>query len=363
MLATSLMLWIVLWSTEFSPHLPPLVTIANWLLLLRGVLFSQEGTTQWDPLSMLLFPAIDHMATKWKDLWHANDACVGGDLTHLRHQWDVDLACCETCLSCYCKKAVCWTWSEHLCWGTALLRCYETQSWPGLLRVNLMLLIVPLLMDSVVEGASIPAVPESFQSFRKCDLLYIPLCHCWWRNSLQSTLYLLNEEGRGQSLLAKWLLIFCFSFSLRLWVLDTIRIICLAKKWIKFLKFVFQGSLFYSTVSFTIYGASLSQPLHLSVDLATTKGASSWLFSQAWFCTQVCFSWCVSTRVWLAFESCRPLRIGPYIFSSLKMIACVHIFLAKQCMQRQSFLALLIHCMKCFQWPQQISLFKELTTY
>ena len=205
----------------------------------------------------------------------------------------------------FCKEGVCWTWSKHPCWGTALLRCYETQSWPGLLRVNLMLLIVPLLMDSVVEGDSIPAEPESFQSFRKCDLLYFFATAGGEIPYKAYSTFSMRREG-AQSLLAKWLLIFCFSFNPQLWVLDTIRVICFDQ----ISEICFSRLSFYSAVWFTIYGTSLSQPLHLSVDLATTKGASSWLFSQAWFCTQVCFSWCVSTRVWLAFESDPLIRIA-----------------------------------------------------
>jgi len=52
--------------------------------------------------------------------------------------------------------------------------------------------------------------------------------------------------------------------------------------------------------------ANLSQSLQLAVDLATTKGASSWLsalsLAEHGFVLQVSFSQCLSTKIWFATE-------------------------------------------------------------
>ena len=64
-------------------------------LLIKGeVILSQEGTTQGDPLTMAMYaiaitPLINRLeSTGIKQVWYADDATAGGDLTCLRAWWD-----------------------------------------------------------------------------------------------------------------------------------------------------------------------------------------------------------------------------------------------------------------------------------
>ena len=58
-------------------------------------IWSQEGTTQGDPLAMSLYalatiPLITHLGSisDVKQVWYADDACAAGRITTLRRWWD-----------------------------------------------------------------------------------------------------------------------------------------------------------------------------------------------------------------------------------------------------------------------------------
>lgn len=71
----------------------------NQLFIDGETLLSQEGTTQGDPLAMAVYVvAISPLILRLQDenakqVWFADDATAGGELTHLRMWWDriVDL--------------------------------------------------------------------------------------------------------------------------------------------------------------------------------------------------------------------------------------------------------------------------------
>ena len=63
------------------------------LFVSNDTLFSEEGTTQGDPLAMpmyaiTLIPLIHHLANNVNQVWYADDACACGRLLDLRHWWD-----------------------------------------------------------------------------------------------------------------------------------------------------------------------------------------------------------------------------------------------------------------------------------
>ena len=57
-------------------------------------LLSQEGTTQGDPLAMVMYaiatiPLIEKLVSDGvKQIWYADDAAVGGDLVRIKKWWD-----------------------------------------------------------------------------------------------------------------------------------------------------------------------------------------------------------------------------------------------------------------------------------
>ena len=60
----------------------------------RETIFSQEGTTQGDPLAMAMYglgilPLIKSVCTDGaSQIWYADDVIAGGRLTQLRSWWD-----------------------------------------------------------------------------------------------------------------------------------------------------------------------------------------------------------------------------------------------------------------------------------
>ena len=68
----------------------------NSLLCIDGeVIFSQEGTTQGDPLVMIIYsivtlPLVHHLAesTSARQVWFAYDAMAGGQLQCVKDWWD-----------------------------------------------------------------------------------------------------------------------------------------------------------------------------------------------------------------------------------------------------------------------------------
>ena len=63
------------------------------LFVSSDTLFSEEGTTQADPLAMPMYaialvPLIHHLTNNVKQVWYADDACACGRLLDLRHWWD-----------------------------------------------------------------------------------------------------------------------------------------------------------------------------------------------------------------------------------------------------------------------------------
>ena len=63
------------------------------LFVSNDTLFSEEGTTQGDPLAMPMYaialvPLIRHLANNINQVWYADDACACGRLSDLRHWWD-----------------------------------------------------------------------------------------------------------------------------------------------------------------------------------------------------------------------------------------------------------------------------------
>ncbi len=79
---------------------PPIATALinthreNAELFIDGeILFSQEGTTQGDPLAMAMYalgtlPLISKLHQLAKQVWYADDAMAGGKLLQLREWWD-----------------------------------------------------------------------------------------------------------------------------------------------------------------------------------------------------------------------------------------------------------------------------------
>ena len=58
-----------------------------------STLFSQEGTTQGDPLAMPMYalaivPLIKKLEGNWKQIWYADDAAAVGKIANLRDWWD-----------------------------------------------------------------------------------------------------------------------------------------------------------------------------------------------------------------------------------------------------------------------------------
>jgi len=78
---------------------PPLATIPincsrshATLFMSTDVLFSQEGTTQGDPYAMPMYalailPLIAWLPSDVFQVWYADDACAGCDVTLLRQLW------------------------------------------------------------------------------------------------------------------------------------------------------------------------------------------------------------------------------------------------------------------------------------
>ena len=63
------------------------------LFVSSDTLFSEEGTTQGNPLAMLMYvialvPLIRHLANNVNQVWYADDACPYSRLLDLRHWWD-----------------------------------------------------------------------------------------------------------------------------------------------------------------------------------------------------------------------------------------------------------------------------------
>ena len=64
------------------------------LFIDRTSLLSREGTTQGDPLAMLMYainlvPVIQHLRETAKQVWYAYDAAAaGGYLCQLKNWWD-----------------------------------------------------------------------------------------------------------------------------------------------------------------------------------------------------------------------------------------------------------------------------------
>jgi len=82
------------------PYLPSLIAtiLINYyrspaaLFISGDVLFSQEGTTQGDPLVMPMYalatlPLIAQLPSDVFQVWYADDACADIDVTQLRQRW------------------------------------------------------------------------------------------------------------------------------------------------------------------------------------------------------------------------------------------------------------------------------------
>ena len=82
---------------QLCPSLATILTNTyreNASLFIDGdTLFSQEGTTQGDPLAMAIYavatvPLIEKLQnTNTKQVWYADDATAGGTLLHLKAWW------------------------------------------------------------------------------------------------------------------------------------------------------------------------------------------------------------------------------------------------------------------------------------
>jgi len=62
------------------------------LYISGDVFYSQEGTTQDDPLTMPMYalatlPLIGRLPSDVSQVWYADDACAGGNVTQLRLWW------------------------------------------------------------------------------------------------------------------------------------------------------------------------------------------------------------------------------------------------------------------------------------
>ena len=63
------------------------------LFIDHEVIYSQEGTTQGDPLAMHMYaigtlPLIHKLPNCVQHIWFADDASAGGQIDHLRTWWD-----------------------------------------------------------------------------------------------------------------------------------------------------------------------------------------------------------------------------------------------------------------------------------
>ena len=70
-----------------------LLYISRHLLLAGTTIFSEEGTTQGDPLAMPMFalgvlPLIDCISGDLMQVWYADDATACGSLSEIRLWWD-----------------------------------------------------------------------------------------------------------------------------------------------------------------------------------------------------------------------------------------------------------------------------------
>ena len=77
------------------PSLAPILIYTDAFLFTGGrTIFSSEGTTQGDPLTMAMYtigtlPLISHLTGLVKQCWYANYSAAGGKLSKLKQWWDL----------------------------------------------------------------------------------------------------------------------------------------------------------------------------------------------------------------------------------------------------------------------------------